>query len=100
MANEFMTDDNFNELLESVKEAVKIDKGGMSASRRFTVTPVDVVEIRNQTHKTQKEFADMIGISIGTLRNWEQGRRKPTGAAMALLKVISANPQYVKNVLR
>ncbi len=100
MAKEFMSDDNFNELLESVKEAVAIDKGKIAPARIFTVTPVDVVEVRTQTHKTQKEFADMIGISVGTLRNWEQGRRRPTGAAVALLKVISANPQYVKNVLR
>ncbi len=100
MSKEFMSDDNFNELLESVKEAVAIDKGKIEPSRRFSVSPVDVVEVRTQTHKTQKEFADMIGISVGTLRNWEQGRRRPTGAAVALLKVISANPQYVKNVLR
>ena len=49
--------------------------------------------------KTQEEFAAMLNISIGTLRNWEQGRRKPDGAALSLLKIVSANPEYVEGIL-
>jgi len=41
----------------------------------------------------------MIGVSLGTLRNWEQGRRRPDGPARALLKVVAQNPAYVEQVL-
>jgi putative transcriptional regulator len=41
----------------------------------------------------------MIGVSVATLRNWEQGRRTPEGPALALLKVASVDPQYIKNIL-
>ncbi len=41
----------------------------------------------------------MIGVSVGTLRNWEQGRRVPDGPALALLKVASVDPTYIKQIL-
>jgi len=41
----------------------------------------------------------MIGVSVGTLRNWEQGRRKSEGPALALLKIVSADPAYVEKIL-
>ena len=41
----------------------------------------------------------MIGVSVGTLRNWEQGRRYPQGAAVALLKLVSASPEYAAQIL-
>ncbi len=59
----------------------------------------NVKEIREKSGKTQSEFAHMIGVSIGTLRNWEQGRRYPEGAALTLLKVVAADPDYVAKVL-
>ena len=42
----------------------------------------------------------MIGVKVGTLRNWEQGRRKPNGIALTLLKVVAADPEYVESVLQ
>ena len=42
----------------------------------------------------------MIGVKVGTLRNWEQGRRKPAGAALTLLKIVAANPKYVEQILQ
>jgi len=59
----------------------------------------NVKEIREKSGKTQSEFAHMIGVSIGTLRNWEQGRRYPEGAALTLLKVVAADSWYVAKVL-
>ena len=44
-------------------------------------------------------LAAMLNVSVGTLRNWEQGRRRPAGAALSLLKVVSADPKYVEKVL-
>lgn len=41
----------------------------------------------------------MIGVKIGTLRNWEQGRRTPDGPALTILKIVAANPKYVEQIL-
>lgn len=94
-----MSDEMFGELKQSVKEAVLIEKGKTKPSRVFTLNPLDISEIRNRINKTQEEFAAMLNVSVGTLRNWEQGRRRPAGAALSLLKVVSADPRYVEKVL-
>ena len=72
----------FNELIESMNQAAAIMKGEMKPSRVFTYSPLNVKEIREKTSKSQSEFANMIGVKVGTLRNWEQGRRQPDGAAL------------------
>jgi len=61
--------------------------------------PVDVLDIRARFHASQAEFARMIGVSVETLRNWEQGKRRPQGPARALLRVIAANPKAVADAL-
>ncbi|UTD07134.1 helix-turn-helix domain-containing protein [Treponema denticola] len=94
-----MSDEMFDEFMQSVKEAVLIEKGEIKPSRVFEMESLDIAKIRNKTNKTQEEFAAMLNISIGTLRNWEQGRRKPDGAALSLLKIVKADPQYVEKVL-
>jgi|WetSurMetagenome_2_1015567.scaffolds.fasta_scaffold26541_3 putative transcriptional regulator len=99
MADKFMNDTMFDELLESTKQAVAISKNTLSASRRYTIDPPDIAAIRNTADKSQEDFARMIGVSVGTLRNWEQGRRKPEGPALALLKIVSADPAYVEKIL-
>ena len=99
MLGKRMSDEMFDELKQSVKEAVLIEKGKIKPSRAFNLNPLDISEIRNKINKTQEEFAAMLNVSVGTLRNWEQGRRKPAGAALSLLKLVSADPQYVKRVL-
>ena len=53
-------------------------------------------QIRRGLGKSQSQFALMIGVSLATLRNWEQGRRHPDGPARALLKVAAANPRAVE----
>ena len=95
----YMSDEMFEELVGSMKEAVAISNGGATPSRVFSYSPLNVKEIREKTGKSQKDFADMIGVSIGTLRNWEQGRRYPEGAALTLLKVVAADPAYVARIL-
>ena len=94
-----MSEEMFSELIQSIKEAGLIEKGELQPARVSVIDALDIAAIRNKTHKTQEEFATMLNISIGTLRNWEQGRRKSDSAALSLLKVVSANPQYVESVL-
>lgn len=90
-----MKKNDFDELLASVSEAGKIKRGQLSPSRRFTFTPMDIKKIRRTLNVTQTAFSRMIGVSIDTLQNWEQGRRAPEGPARALLVVASKNPQAV-----
>jgi putative transcriptional regulator len=99
MPKKYMNDDMFAELIESTTQAVLISKGKLEPSRKFMIDTPDIAAIRKSTEKSQEEFARMIGVSVGTLRNWEQGRRKPDGPALALLKIVSADPVYVEKVL-
>lgn len=59
----------------------------------------DIVALRRFTGLTQAAFARAIGISLHTLRNWEQGRRKPAGAALALLRVVARHPRILNENL-
>lgn len=86
---------DFAKLVESVRQAGKIRRGEAPASRRFKFRPVDIRAIRERLALSQSEFALMIGVSVSTLQNWEQGRRTPEGPARALLKVVEENPEAV-----
>ena len=94
-----MRDSDFQQLLASVKEAGRIKRGEQEPSRRFEVKAEDVRAIRTKLAKSQSEFALMIGVSVSTLQNWEQGRRQPEGPARALLKVAAINPGAVAAAL-
>nr|WP_240487723.1 KilA-N domain-containing protein [Photorhabdus australis] len=63
------------------------------------VEAVKVKNIRHATGLTQTGFAKLISVNVGTLRNWEQGRREPTGPAKALLKAIEKDPVHVLKAL-
>jgi DNA-binding transcriptional regulator YiaG len=60
---------------------------------------IDVRAIRAVTGLSQAKFAELLSIEVATLRNWEQGRREPTGAARALLRAIRNNPVAVIKAL-
>lgn len=77
-----MKDELFSELLESVKEGGAILRGEIQPSRSFQLDRIDIRQIRERYQLTQEQFAVMLGISVRTLRNWEQGRRIPEGPAM------------------
>jgi DNA-binding transcriptional regulator YiaG len=59
----------------------------------------DVVALRRFVGLTQEEFADALGISVHTLRNWEQGRRNPEGPALALLRIAARHPRVLRENL-
>jgi putative transcriptional regulator len=89
----------FQELLTSVRQAGQIRRGTRRASRTTTFHPTDVQAVRAKLGASQAEFALMIGVSVATLRNWEQGRRTPDGPALALLRVAARNPKAVMQAL-
>ena len=95
-----MKEEAFEELLTSVRQAGRIRRGEARASRRASYRPADVKAIRAKLGQSQPEFARMIGVSVATLRNWEQGRRTPEGPALALLRVAAADPAAVARALR
>jgi putative transcriptional regulator len=88
-----MKEDLFNELLESIKEGGKILRNKKKANRIFDFDQPDVRSIRKKYGLSQEKFAILLGISVSTLRNWEQGRRKPEGAARVLLNVAAIHPE-------
>ncbi len=82
------------EILEAIRE---IKAGG---GRRFTVQTSPATEARLKLGMSQTEFSAMLGVSARTLQDWEQGRRQPSGAAKALLKVAAAAPAAVRKALK
>lgn len=95
-----MKDELFKELLGSVKEGGQILKDEKAPSRTFTFDRLDIKHIREKYNFTQEQFAVMLGISVRTLRNWEQGRRVPEGPAMVLLRVVDKNPKAILDAVR
>lgn len=94
-----MKNKGFKELLDSIDQARKIHAGSLKAARVNKFNPVMVRNIRLKLHASQATFAHMLGVSIDTLQNWEQGRRRPDGPALALLKVAEVNPRAVIKAL-
>ena len=94
-----MKDQLFDELLNSVKEAGQILRGEREPFRAFSVNALDVRRIREDLELSQPQFAALVHVSVKTLRNWEQGVRKPGGAAAALLTAIRNDPKHVISAL-
>ena len=90
-----MDQELFDELLQSVKEAGQVVKGKCRPSRTFVVAALDVRNIRENLNLSQNQFAALVHVSVKTLRNWEQGIRRPGGAATALLTAIRNDPKNV-----
>ncbi len=82
------------EILEGIRE---IARGG---GRRFTVEALGSVKaIRERMRLSQTAFSALLGVSLRTLQDWEQGRRRPTGAARSLLMVAQSRPDVLEEVL-
>lgn len=94
-----MKETAFQELLTSVRQAGRIRRGTLKPSRVTEFRPANVRAVRARLGTSQAEFALMIGVSVATLRNWEQGRRTPDGPALALLRVAARNPKAVIEAL-
>ncbi len=95
-----MNSNLFTDLLESVQEMDAVVRGKRKPARTRVVQPaVEVKAIRAKTKLSQANFARLLNVDVATLRNWEQGRRKPQGPARALLKAVDRNPKAVLSAL-
>ena len=91
----------FETVSKGLEEALAFTNGAAAGAKvhEVSVAEVDVAEVRQKTGLSQAEFAKSIGVAKGTLLNWEQGRRHPTGPAQVLLALIAKKPTVVQDLL-
>jgi putative transcriptional regulator len=93
-------DDDFDQLIASLGEVLALTDDSRSLDGGLTIPyAIDVAAIRNKTGLSQAAFARRIGVPVGTIRNWEQGRRSPQGPARVLLALLDRNPRIVEETL-
>jgi putative transcriptional regulator len=93
-------DDLFEELQASVRQGGRILRDSESAARTIEIPEANVAAIREGYGLSQAKFASLMGISVRTLQNWEQGRRIPRGPARVLLRIAALHPDAVLDVVR
>ena len=87
-------------IMQGLREAAAHARGEKVPGLKLTVPrSVDVGTVRRKTGLSQEAFSRRIGVSAGTLRNWEQGRRFPEGPARVLLAMLARNPRIVEETL-
>ena len=79
------------EILDGIREI----KGG---GHGRIITVPSVTAVREGTGLSQSQFAQLLGVSVRTLQEWEQGRRAPSGAARTLLRIAAKNPRALRDV--
>ncbi|EKA0623525.1 DNA-binding transcriptional regulator [Salmonella enterica] len=90
----------FERLTQSMSQMNEIIEETREPSRTFHIDAMKIKEIRQASGLSQSKFAELISVNVDTLRNWEQGRRSPTGPAKALLRAIANDPRNVIQALR
>ena len=84
----------FNELKDSLTEAVQIKQGQKTASRVTRYEVADVKALRESLEITQAQLAQALGTSVDIIKSWESKRRNPTGLAAKVLATIQDNPEF------
>lgn len=92
-------DKAYDSIKRGLREAIAHQKGKTKGVRVHKPEDIDVQALRKRIGLTQEEFAAKFGISLGTLRHWERGDRKPHGPALVLLRVIKKNDRAVLRAL-
>ena len=87
------------EIAAGLEDAISHTKRDKSRARIHRPEAIDVKAIREKTGMSQQRFCATFGISLGSLRHWEQGLRVPRGTARVLLKIVDNNPKAVINVI-
>ncbi|PSQ96692.1 MAG: hypothetical protein BRD55_05280 [Bacteroidetes bacterium SW_9_63_38] len=96
-----MEDEMFDKLSESIEQATAHAEGkkNLDEDQIHFVDEPDPRAIRNKLDLTQREFADLLDVSVSTVRNWEQGRRQPEGPSETLLRVAREKPEVLLDIL-
>ena len=89
----------FQSIKQGLAEAIEFAQGQKSGAVVHEFAPLDIKAVRAKVGMTQTEFATTFGISLGTLRHWERGDRKPRGPALVLLNVVAKEPEAVLRAL-
>jgi len=89
----------YDSIRQGLTEAIDFAKKARGKAVVHKFSSVDVKAIREQIGMSQPEFASAFGISLGTLRHWERGDRKPRGPALVLLNVVKKDPSAVLSAL-
>lgn len=89
----------FNKIMAGLEDALAHAEGNNAKAQLRTLQAIDVKTIRKKTGLSQPKFASLFMIPVGTLRNWEQGRRHPEGPAIALLHIIDKEPETAVQAL-
>ena len=90
-------------VLDSIREIIDYEQGLKTKVRVSTITvddDLDVRSIRERLHLSQQQFADLYGLPVATVQNWERGRRRPELTAKLFMKVIEENPEFVAKAIR
>lgn len=87
--------DVWQEVLDSVKS---IKAGNIGATYTVDIEVSVVTEARKKTGLSQAKFAKLLGVSVKTLQDWEQGRRKPSRAAASLIQIANKRPDVLAEI--
>ena len=90
----------FQSIRSGLEQAIEHAEGKAVQAKVHRLSPLDVKAIRTKVGMSQSEFATSFGISVGTLRHWEQGNREPHGPARVLLNVLAKEPKVVLDALQ
>jgi len=82
---------------QEIVDGIRDIKAGR-VGRRFTVESYPIVRAREKSGLSQSQFAALLGVSVRTLQEWEQGRREPSGAAKTLIKVAELSPGILRKI--
>jgi len=82
---------------EEILEGIRDIKAGR-AGRRYTIHSYPIIRAREKSGLSQAQFAALLGVSVRTLQDWEQGRREPSAAAKTLIKIAELHPRLLKKI--
>ena len=87
-----------NEILEGLHEIQEFNKGNIQLRTTELSEPSEPRVIRTKLKLSQSAFAGLLGVSMRTLQDWEQGRRNPQGPAIALLRIAEQHPEVFSDL--
>jgi|SRR6185437_2791485 len=96
-AKKLLARDKGRNIGEELLQAVREMKAG-NAAREHRIDLEEIAQVRERVGLSQPKFAEVLGVSLRTLQEWEQGRRTPSGAAQSLLKIAARRPDVLREV--